>query len=186
MLENKFVIFSPGRTGSILIARALSDILGKEIKYIDESKIINDDDWIVHTHNTKLIVPNKSQWTMIVSRRKDKVKGAISQITAEITNEYNTYSNQIFPQQYVTIESFTKLIQQRDNFYNNLDCSNYANVVDIYLEDMLQYPYYLFEEIGYKKIKMPIWTEQCPYSNKLVLNIKELEDYYQNVIVSRT
>ena len=185
MLGHKFIIFSPGRTGSILVARALSDILKKEIKYIDDTKVIDDNDWIVHNHTPNLTVSNKSQWVIIVSRRRDNFEGTISQITAEITNEYNNYSNSKFPQQYIPVETFAKLVYQRNNFYKELDLNGYAKVVDIYLEDVLQYPYYLFEQLG-QKIKMPVWTKKCPYGKEIIANFDELEKYYQDHMGSLT
>jgi hypothetical protein len=185
MLNHKFIIVGPGRTGSILIARALSDILKKEIKYMDDTKVINADDCIVHNHDPRLTVSDKSQWIMIVSRRRDKFKGVVSHINAEITNEYNGYSNSKFPKTHIPIETFIKIFLQRDNFYDELDRNGYAKVVDIYLEDVLQYPYYLFDQLG-QKIKMPIWTEKCPYGKEMISNIIELETYYQNNMNSPT
>lgn len=183
MLQHKFIICSPGRTGSIMIARALSTVLHKEVKYIDETKSIDTSDWIVHNHNTRLTVPNKQEWILIISRRRDNFKGVVSHLIAEITNEYNTYSNQKFPQTYVPIDSFKKICQQRNNFYKELDFNNYYAVLDIYLEDVLQYPYYLFEQLG-QKIKMPIKTSKCPYGSELISNFKELEEFYQNNVDS--
>ena len=180
MLTHKFIVIGPGRTGSILVARALSDILGKEIKYINANNVnvgIDDKDWIVHCHDCNLVIPNKSEWVQIVSRRRDIFKGAISHINTEITNEHNRYSNRKFPQNYISIETFATILQQRNIFYDNLDYNGYAKVVDIYLEDVLQYPYHLFEKLG-ANIKMPIWTEKCPYDKELISNIDDLEKYY--------
>jgi hypothetical protein len=185
MLDHRFIINSPGRTGSILIASALSDVLKKEIKYIDDTKVIDDNDWIVHNHNPNLVIPNKSDWVLIVSHRRDKFKGVISYINAEITNEYSKYSNRKFLQKYIPVETFARILRERYIFYNETDRIGYAKVVDIYLEDMLKYPYHLFEKLG-QNIKMPILTEKCPYEKELISNFDELEEYYQNRIGSLT
>ena len=70
--------------------------------------------------------------------------------------------------------------RDRRDFYRAIDPNGYAHVVDVYLEDMLQYPYYLFERIGFtQKIATPIETVKSPYCGRDVIsNYDELEAYW--------
>jgi hypothetical protein len=141
----------------------------------------------MHTHqsNPPSII-NRAGSVLIVSRRRDTFLGAISEIIAERTGEFETYTrnetdlinNPI--KHHIDVGYFDKVFRDRREFYRAIDPNGYAHVVDVYLEDLLQYPYYLFERIGFtQKIVTPMTTVKSPYRGRdIISNYDELEEYW--------
>jgi hypothetical protein len=176
ILDKKFIVVSPGRTGSIMIARAISEQIKKPVTYNE----VSVDSRIVHSHRANIIVENKNDWVLVISHRRDTFKGALSQLIANRTNEFNGYSKQLFHPKPIDLYEFDQHLKYRKLFYKSIDRSGYAKVVDLCLEDLLQYPYYLFENLGVPNIKMVIKTEVCPYGKEIVSNYAELMDHWLN------
>ena len=173
-LTNKFLILGPGRTGSQLIANALQEEFQTPAYFWYTDGVDNK---IIHSHDQPDI-KDKSDWILIISRRYDQFKGAISQLVADTTKEWSTYSNKQINPVYISTAHFKSILETRQEYYNKIDMTGYASVVDIYFEDVLQYPYYLFEKLGIPNVKTQIKTEKSPYGREIISNYSELEKYW--------
>ena len=181
--DHNFVVVGPRRTGSVMIARALEKITGKP----RVQNFTPDEPGIMHIHqpNPSTII-DRALHVLIISRRRDVFLGAISEIVAKRTGEFETYTKNEIDlinnpiRLHVDIDYFDKILNGRRDFYSEIDPIGYAHVVDVYLEDMLQYPYYLFERIGFtQKIATPIETVKSPYRGRdIISNYDELEAYW--------
>jgi hypothetical protein len=189
--DHNFIVVGPRRTGSILIAQALGKILSKPvIKFnFDWQNIIDvNKTSILHSHRPNLpLIFDRRQYVLIVSRRRDTFLGAISEVVSRHTGEFETYTKNEIDlinsppfKHHVDVGDFDKVFCDRNDFYKQIDTSEYAHVVDVYLEDVLQYPYYLFERIGFtQKIATPIETVKSPYRGRdIISNYDELEAYW--------
>jgi len=181
--DHNFVVVGPRRTGSVMIARALEKITSKP--RVNDFK--SDTPSIMHIHLPNPIASiDRKLCVLVISRRRDTFLGAISEIIAARTGEFETYTrneidliNNPF-KHHIDVGDFDKVFCDRNDFYKAIDPSGYAHVVDVYLEDMLQYPYYLFERIGFtQKIATPIETVKSPYRGRDIIgNYDELEAYW--------
>ena len=173
----KYLVTGAGRTGSIMIARAIAAHLGKQVQYIYSA---NDFPDVVHTHNIdNLIVDKPENWTLVISRRKNVFLAVISQCVALITGEYNNYSNKTIDPVTVDIKEFKRLIKNQMRFYDKINKDGYAAVVDIDFEDVIGNRYLLLERLGWPNTPIPILTTKCPYRGQdIISNYSELEQYY--------
>lgn len=171
---HKFLILSPGRTGSQLIANALQDQFHISAYFW---YTVSDNDRIIHCHDQPNI-PDKFNWTLIIIRRHNEFNGAISQVIADTTKEWSRYTNKQIDSVDVSIGHFKSILDVRRDYYNKIDIDGYSSVVDIYFEDVLQYPYYLFEQLGIPNVITQIKTEKSPYGKEIISNYKELEKYW--------
>lgn len=189
--DHSFIIVGPRRTGSILVAKALSKVLGKSVvkfnfSWLDTIDISKSS--IIHGHSPNL--PNtldRGQYVLIISRRRDTFSALISNFVAQYLNEFEFYTrseielkNNPIKKIHVDLGQFDQLFCETREFYKSIDTMGYAHVVDVTLEDVLQYPYYLFERIGFtQKIATPIETIKSPYRGRdIVSNYDELEAYW--------
>lgn len=169
LVEYNYVVIGPGRTGSLLIMHALGALV--------------EHDRVIHTHNPinlRLpLVNDRDRWILVRSYRKSEFDGAISQIISSRTNEYSHYSNKHFVPEYVDLNNFDAIIIGRRNVYKEIDVRNYAYAIDIYLEDMLQYPYYLFEQFGQIDQEFIKKTDQSPrHGKELISNYDEISQHW--------
>ena len=180
-----YIIYGPGRTGSQLITNELANFFTSEYTvYYDVLPDINPKA-IIHTHNPNSKILNKEDFVCILSRRRDELAGILSEHIAMHTGEYGIYykfdrGEKIDPF-ILAKEKILGGVHARRDFYSQIDTLGYAKVVDIYLEDMLQYPYYLFESLGIPNVNIEYHCTKCPYGTELIINIDEIREYYQEI-----
>lgn len=172
LVEYNYVVIGPGRTGSQLIMFALVDLVGH--------------DKVIHTHNPNdlrlPLVNDRDRWILVRSIRKSEFNGAISQLISTRTNEFNNYSNSHFIPEFVDLTTFDTMIETRRKVYKEIDTRNYTHVIDIYLEDMLQYPYYLLEQFGQVDQEFIKKTDQSTrYGKELISNYNEINQHWTQV-----
>ena len=166
--QRSVVIYSPMRTGSTIIYNNLLDHMG----FTESSKFPYT---VMHTHNPK-DTPAETGFTCILSKRKNILDMACSAVIAEKTNEYAEYTGQTVEPFSVSVEQVRQRATDIIDFYNQIDLSIYANVLDIWFDDLLADPYYLYKQFGIdeqiqydKKLKSPY-----NYYN-IITNIEELK-----------
>ena len=173
----KYLVTGAGRTGSIMIARAIAAHLGKQVQY-DYSA--NDFPDVVHTHDhDNIIGDGRENWTLVISHRRSTFLAVISQCVTLITGEHNNYSNKKISPTPIALNLFRNLIKGQMEFYDKINKDGYAAVVDIVFCDVIANPYLLFDHLGYPNTLMPVLTSKCPYRGEDVIsNYSELEAYY--------
>jgi hypothetical protein len=97
------------------------------------------------------------------------------------TGEMNVYSGQEFDQFSINLNSFSAFVQAHEDYYKDLDLSCYRQVVEVWFEDLINDPWYLFgqfnivEKTQYSMQKSPNRYQQ------LVKNIDEVYTCYQSL-----
>ena len=180
-----YIIYSPGRTGSQLITNELANFLTSEYTVYYDIFLDIAPTAIIHTHNSKAEIPNKSNFICIISRRRDELAGILSEHIAAHTNEYGIYYKfnrgekiELF---ILSKEKIKASLDARREFYSQIVTTGYTKIVDIYLEDMLQYPYHLFEALNIPNRLIGYDCIKCPYGPELISNIDEINEYYQEI-----
>ena len=63
-----------------------------------------------------------------------------------------------------------------------IDKNNFAQCVDVYYEDLISDPYYLFSKLNIKKPIDLTLQVQSPYqNNKLIINIDQCHDWFEQL-----
>ena len=192
MNKLNYVIYSPGRTGSVAIATAVSSWLhDRHIVIETDYTIINTNinfasGLVFHTHSTSSLdsVTDKSKWVAIISRRRNDFDGIIGALVAKYTQEYtdvgpNSYSKKKIEPTIFEKADFFDYYRHRKDFYKILNLNEYNKVIDIYLEDMIMNSYYLLETLGFGHQEITYKQDKNPRKSvDLVMNIEELKQYW--------
>ena len=97
------------------------------------------------------------------------------------TGEMNIYSSQEFGQFDINLKDFRDLVQAHTDYYKELDLSCYRQVVEIWFEDMIADPWYLFGQFNIVE-KTSYGVEKSPNRyQQLVKNIDEVYTCYQSL-----
>lgn len=161
----RYVIFTPGRTGSTLIYNNLST---------DRTNTV------LHMHNNKW-VPYRENFICILSKRKDLFASVISNLVMHQTGEIQTYSGN---QQPFKIEPnrFIRNYASHQTFYDKIQLNCYSTVVDIWFEQLINDTGYLFKQLGMKGETDYSSIQKSPYDySKLVTNYYELKEIAQAI-----
>ena len=165
MFNKKFVITAFPRTGSTLVRHNLSSYFGV---------------FVEHTHD-RLYRPPSDDFTVVVTRRRNVFDCICSHFVMLHTGEMNVYSGQTFEQFDIDLQRFEQLVQSHKDYYKELDLSCYRQVVDVWFEDLIADPWYLFgqfnivEKTSYEVQKSPNRYQQ------LVKNIDDVYTCYQSL-----
>jgi hypothetical protein len=187
-----YIIFSPGRTGSQMIAFALKEKLKEKLKerlklnvyfsYNGGVELFDPDlNFIYHTHESIIPNINKLNCTAIISRRSDEFLQIISGFVAHHTKEYHPYISDSEPNCFnINPTDFLQVLHSKRQYYDLIDRSNYVKVVDIIYEEMLTDDRYLFKKLDLPG-NMEYLTKKSPYGTSLIKNIDELLIVYQGI-----
>jgi hypothetical protein len=148
----------------------------QDIELIKSSKAA-----VIHSHLSQADITNNNTYTAIISKRENEFDGAISHFTSYHTGEYSRYGEgkNSITKFSINREEFINTILRRREFYNQINLSGYANVVEIFLEKMVADPCYLYQKLGLSDNKeMKYCTEKSPYGDTLVKNIEEIREAY--------
>ena len=193
----KIIVFSPGRTGSMLIVQSLlayfnmEGVFGQNIHitadYVSSQqsaggpiRTVSTDNVIIHSHYPNLEIIDKSNWIALISRRREDFNCVISNIIAAHSREYYTYSNNLIPF-HVSRERFISEYRRILHFYNDIDTTGFAKVIDVWSEDMLQYPKYLYNLFDIDNSIDYNITNKSPYNETSIININELKLIWQQI-----
>lgn len=156
------VVFTPGRTGSTLIATNLR-------RQFNTTNVI-------HTHNP-LYRPLHKDFYAVVSTR-DNFDAIMSAFVVSKINE-SQYTNKEITPFCVSTTIFDGTYNYYKSFYKLLNKELYKEVIEISYEDLISDPMYLFSKFG---VDAPIVEsmKRFPYRyQNLIINTDELRDYYK-------
>lgn len=96
-------------------------------------------------------------------------------VIAEHTNQAYAYNSNVEPF-VVNLEYFRSLFSVFTEFYDKIDTSKYADVFDIYFEDLMSDERILLKTLGISKIIDYELCEKSPHvSETLILNFDDLK-----------
>ena len=180
-----YIVYGPGRTGSLMIAGDLSRALpGHKVYYSPGVQRVIDEVTgaaIIHTHNANQTVIDRSNYTAIISRRKDEFATAVSAMTAEYTKQFGPYTSSDFKPFVANVDQFNTTIHYIRDFYHRLDLKGYPQVFDIWYEDMIEDTFYLRRACGLGHTPMEYYHHRSPFGMRLILNLEELHKEYQRM-----
>jgi hypothetical protein len=180
LTDFNYVVLGAHRTGSTLVAKAMAEITNKLFIEVKPDGVVTQGILHTHTVNPK-VLHKRANWILLICHRRDILAGIFSEIVARRSGEYQTYSNRPLKPKDTSLAEFINAFTYRHKFYADINRLGWYKVVDIYFEDVLQYPYYLCESIGIEeKIATPILTDVCPYRAKdIISNYDELETWWK-------
>ena len=160
MNQPPFVVYSPARTGSSLIAGNLEKHFGVPA---------------VHTHDYAWTPPDDT-YTAIISLREPLIDSVLSVIMAEYTDEYATYTDKTIAPFRVHPGKFATLYKIHRDFYGLIDRSRFQHVIEIWYDQLINDPNYLFAKLGIEAKTMYNIRQRSPYRYyDLFTNINQLQ-----------
>jgi len=200
-MNNIYVIYSPGRTGSHIILEMLTGPVGTKGGLADAHAIwlptnrdkyqqgINDQNTVIHLHNLIEIRDlDKSTVTLILSLRRDLFAQLMSGCVAHIVNEWSgkDYSNKIVEPMVFDKAEFSNIVNTQCRQARGLNLSGYKKVVTIYYEDLIDQGAEFVAnklDLNYNKLQVGHVYQPSPYRYKdIILNWEELQQEYLKII----
>jgi hypothetical protein len=180
------VVFSAGRTASMLISENLSTyynvpVLEKDKEY--ESNTHFPKEIVIHTHNPNFILPSENCFA-IVSSRRDVFTALVSISFATQIQKFHYFPiDEIKGIDSIRIDNkvFEKNYNFYKNFYRTINERSFSKRIDICYEDLISDPMHLFSHFN---IEHPLvhTTLKTPHDyTKVVINYKELKELYNNL-----
>lgn len=186
----KAVVYSPGRTGSLLIAENLchqfnvpfrQDLLESHICLICQNNIIDIDGAVIHTHNPHYIPPF-DDGICVLSKRGDKFDNILSLIVAEHTKQRTVYENVNIEPFIVTEDMFKLQYWFVTNFFKHINTGKFKQVIEIKFEELMSKPSYLFTQFGIFDQTNYSLIDKSPYNNHMLIkNLKEIRRLYDKL-----
>ena len=200
-MNNIYVIYSPGRTGSHIILEMLTGPIDNKGGLADAYAIwlpanrekyqqgIKDQNTVIHLHDLEEIRDlDKSTVTLILSLRRDIFAQQMSLCVACIVNEWSgkDYSNKIVEPMIFDKAEFIDLVNAQRQQACRLNLSGYKKVVTIYYEDLVdQSAEFVADklDLNYNKLQVGHVYQLSPYRYKdIILNWEELQQEYLKMI----
>jgi hypothetical protein len=171
------VVFTTGRTGSTLICQNLA-------KHTDEPMTQERDrvhSRIVHSHDPFWTAPTNN-YMCVLSKRRDVFAQILSMIISKRTNEFTDYTKksiELFAVEETEFESSYWFIKC---FYQTVDVRQFKKTIEIYYEDLVSDPDYLFRKFDISKLTNYGVTKKSPYwSHDMILNMRELKTLFKHL-----
>ena len=156
-----FVVFSPGRTGSQLIAN--------NIRHHYKCAV-------VHTHNP--MYNPLCQSVAIISKRRNMFNALMSAFVSQISGEFFSYTANTIYKVTIPNDAFRNRYIFYKVFYEIVNLNYFDRVIDIFYEDMVNDATYLFSHFGVDKdISMQL-SPKSPYDYSYITNIDQLRILY--------
>jgi hypothetical protein len=127
-------------------------------------------------------VPPHDDFVCILSRRRDVFASVLSHAVLDITQEPNNYTNKSLAPFAINPDRFHGLYTNHVNFYKNLDLTFFKTKIEIWFEELISDPYYLFRQLGQAGETNYSVIDRSPYNYyELVTNIEQLKQVGQDV-----
>jgi hypothetical protein len=98
------------------------------------------------------------------------------------TNEYFTYHGRYNERFTVEQLEFTHAYQHHKIFYQVIEKNNFAQCIDVYYEELISDPYYLFSKLDIKKPIDLALHAKSPYNSKeLIINIDQCHAWFEHL-----
>jgi hypothetical protein len=96
------------------------------------------------------------------------------------TGEMSLYTGKQFDQFDINPQDFLDLFCGHRDWYKKIDISGYRNVIEIWFEDLMTDPYYLFGKFNIVEKTSYQLTQQSPNRYQdLIRNLDDLRNYYE-------
>ena len=162
MFNKFFVIRAFPRTGSTLVRHNLSEYFNTTID---------------HTHELTYTQPH-SDVTVIVTRRRNVFDCLCSHFVMLHTGEMSLYSGRTFDQFDIDKQDFLNLFRAHQDFYKRIDIPKNCQVIELWFEDLMTDPYYLFGKFNIVEKTSYQLTHQSPNRyHDLIRNLDDLRGY---------
>jgi hypothetical protein len=162
------VVLTSGRTGSQLIFKNLL-------------QHFKTDGNIIHSHDP-LIIPKYAESWAFISHRRDMFSSVISTVVGRRTHEYTEYHGRYNERFTVEQLELTRTYKHHKIFYEVIDKNNFAQCVDVYYEELISDPYYLFSKLNIKKpIDLSLQAKSLYNNKELILNIDQCYDWFEQL-----
>jgi hypothetical protein len=165
MYNKNFVINAFPRTGSTLVRHNLSSYFGV---------------FVEHTHD-RLYRPPGDDFTAVVTRRRNVFDCVCSHFVMLHTGEMNVYSGRQFDQFDIDLDSFRAFVQAHEDYYKELDLSGYRRVVEVWFEDLIDDPWYLFGQFNIVEKTQYVMQKSPNRYQQLVKNIDHVYTCYEEL-----
>lgn len=173
MSRDVYLIYTPGRTGSTLIVGNLSKYFTSDVQQI-------------HNPLYELQYDGNTDYICVLSRRHNTFDAILSQLILEKTNEPHIYSNSDVTPFSANIDQFKTLYQIYTTFYSKINLPLFKKVVEVWYEDLVLNPYYLFNQFGVNEKTDYNFSNKSPYDPyKLITNINELKQIEIDITTER-
>ena len=167
MFQKSLVVHGFPRTGSSLVRANLSEYFNV----------------FVEQNHDFLYVPSHTEFTAIVTKRKNLFDCLCSHFVMLHTGEMITYSGEKHSKFEIDTVEFTKLFFGYYGFYDKINLTCYNRVIEIWFEDLILDPYYLFGKFNLvEKTSYEIIQPSPNRYENLVTNVDELQECYQSLI----
>ena len=89
------------------------------------------------------------------------------------------YSGGEFDQFDIDLDSFRAFVQAHDDFYKELDLTGYRRVVEVWFEDLINDPWYLFGQFNIAEKTQYVMQKSPNRYEQLVKNIDHVYTCYE-------
>ena len=182
----KYVVKAPGRTGGHLIVDFLKRAPGIEFDYIENNAEFEIDEWvdakdnsIVFAHTTTC-PSDPSEYTLIISKRRNKQAMLLSKRVAGITGKFygeGTIEQKVKAQFDPMYRILAMQIKNWEEQITQLKTLPWANIHEVYMEDFLTNPGELCKIVEYNHL--PDWTHE---SDGKAVSYKDVFDDPQSIM----
>ena len=163
MFKKSFIVCGFPRTGSTFVKNNLSLYFNV---FVDQ------------THRVEYVPPH-SEFTAVVTKRKNVFDTLCSHFVMIHTGEMSIYSNKEFSKFKVNLQQFTNFWRAHYDFYQKLNLSYYKQVIELWYEDVMSDPYHLFSQFNIAEKTYYDESLKCPYRfDNLITNVDELRSQY--------
>jgi hypothetical protein len=172
----KYLVCSPGRSGSIFVTLAIARSLGLRSVFSNQEPLPNTDKPIVyHSHDAQLQLPDQDIQVVHVSRH-DLFNEIISAVICEQYNEWFRYSGQGQP--FVAdLLTFENKYRWHKNWHRaHHELTQYQNRHYLKFEDFIGRSEVVCQSLNIPVVQ--IRTQKSPYSASNILNIQELSQRF--------
>jgi hypothetical protein len=150
-------------------------IAGNLRKQFASSPIVN------HLHDTSYIPPvyyPPTERICVLSKRKNVFKAVLSLLVLEVTGEPSSYTNKTIEPFTIDLRTFKAVYISHLTFYKQINLSHYDKVIEVWFDELISDPYYLFKQFDITAETDYTVIEKSPYKyQELVTNINELKDW---------
>jgi len=176
----KYLVASPGRSGSVFVSWVMAKSLNLQPIYSDWRKLTVDQPAVLHSHEAKLQLDKDV--TVIQVHRRDVFAQVISAIIAEEYNEWRVY--QVTDKQpfVADIDKFYDKYVWHKKWHQAFEYyTQYTNVQHVWFEDFIGNAERLCDLLNIpKKDDLPK-SQKSPYNQNYILNIEQLKQEFRRL-----
>ena len=174
----KYLVMSPGRSGSVFVARAISKATNMPLitDYTINKPISGP--VIYHSHKAELQIEDTDDLTVVCCIRKNLYATTISSVIGDSTGEWGYYTGKKLP--FVadrnTVEQ--KYVWNRWWHQKFEQSTRYKNKVYLDFDEFTKTPSLIFDKLNLQQTTVNVI--KSPYRENHILNIDEVNQWYHS------